>query len=110
MNLQTFLRESTWGYPIVGAIHVLGIAWFGGTVLVSSLSADLRRLRRFGLGVMSATGVLLFWLHPSQYYGSFSFRVKVLLLFLVLLTKPGSRFSLALYAAIIIASRGIAFF
>ena len=23
------------GYPIIGAIHVLGLAWFGGAVLIA---------------------------------------------------------------------------
>jgi hypothetical protein len=28
-----WLKGSTWGYLIVGTLHVLGMAWFGGTVL-----------------------------------------------------------------------------
>ena len=31
------ISQSTWGYPIVSAIHVLGMALFGGTVLVTDL-------------------------------------------------------------------------
>ena len=110
MNLQTFLRESTWGYPIIGAIHVLGIAWFGGTVLVSGFAEDLRRLRRIGLGILLASGALLFWLHPLQYSNSISFRVKILLILLLIRTKIASPLSFALWIAIIFASRGIAFF
>ena len=110
MNLQTFLRESTWGYPIISAIHVLGIAWFGGTVLVSDFASDLRRVRRLGLALVLITGALLFWLHPLQYYHSVWFRVKMLLLFLLTLTGLSNRFALALWIAIIFAARGTAFF
>ena len=110
MNLQTFLRESTWGYPIIGAAHVLALAWFGGTVLVSTFEGDLGRMRRIGLVFVLLTGALLFWLHPAQYYSSAFFRLKMLLLLLVPLTRPASRLSLALWLAIIFAARGVAFF
>jgi hypothetical protein len=109
LNLLTFLRESTWGYPIISAIHVLGIAWFGGTVLISQFAPELRMLRRIGITVLLITGVVLFWLHPTQYSNSISFRAKMLLLILLTRTKPASANSLALWAAIIFASRGIAF-
>jgi hypothetical protein len=109
LSLLTFLRESTWGYPIISAIHVLGIAWFGGTVLVSQFAPELRMLRRVGIAVLLITGVVLFWLHPTQYSNSISFRAKMLLLILLTRMKTASAISLALWAAIIFASRGIAF-
>jgi len=28
------ISESTWGYPLIGALHVLAIAIFGGAVLI----------------------------------------------------------------------------
>jgi hypothetical protein len=109
LRLLTFLRESTWGYPIISAIHVLGLGWFGGSVLISQFASDVRRLKRIGLALTLATGVLLFLLHPVQYYNSISFRAKILLLVLITRTKPASVVSLALWAAVIFASRGIAF-
>ena len=109
MNLQTFLRESTWGYPIISAIHVLAIGWFGGTVLISQLAPELQKLRRIGVVVLLATGIVLFWLHPAQYSSSISFRVKMLLLILLTRTKTASVIALVLWVAIIFASRGIAF-
>ena len=110
MNLQAFLRESTWGFSIISAIHVLGIAWFGGTVLVSNFAADLRRLRRIGLGVILISGAVLFWLHPQQYSSSISFWVKMLLLLVLTRTKLTGGLSLALWIAVIFAARGLAFF
>ena len=108
--LQTFLRESIWGYPIIAAIHVLCIAWFGGTVLASQFAADLRGLRRIGVAMALVTGAVVFWLHPGQYSNSIAFRVKLVLLVLLIFVKPASRMALGLWIAILFASRGIAFF
>ena len=109
MSLQTFLVESTWGYPIISAMHVLGIAWFGGTALISQFVPDLRKLRRIGIAALVISGVVLFWLQPGRYYSSVAFWVKILLLVVLMRTKPSTVFSLAVWVAIIFASRGIAF-
>src|SRR5437899_12834092 len=93
LNLQIFLRESTWGYPIISAIHVLGIAWFGGTILVSRFKSDLKVWRRIGMAMLLVSGAVLFWLHPVRYYNSYSFRVKLVLIVLLLGVKPTSRLS-----------------
>ena len=114
--MSEWLGASTWGYPIIGAIHVLGLAWFGGAVLVAD--RHLRAWKWIGLAVMLLSGALLFALHPARYSGSLSFRVKMLLLLLVGANaafahpRPGiaGRVSVALWMAIIFASRGIAFF
>jgi hypothetical protein len=109
LNLGSYLAQSTWGYPIISAIHVLAMAWFGGTVLVASLEPDLRKLSRAGLGLALVSGAILFWMHPFQYYGSMSFRVKLVLLLVLAGMKRCGTASLILWAAIIFASRGIAF-
>jgi hypothetical protein len=109
LNLHTLLRESTWGYPIISALHVLGLAWFGGTILVSPFVPELRRWRRAGIALMLVTGAVLFWLQPAQYYTSISFGVKMVLLALVLFMRPERPLSLVMWVAIIFASRGIAF-
>ncbi len=67
--LSTWLRESTWGFPIIAAIHVLGIAWFGGAVL-----KKIELGRRIALGFMIATGLVLFYMAPVHCYESWSFR------------------------------------
>jgi hypothetical protein len=116
---STLLRESTWGFTILGALHVLGIAWFGGAVLFSamrsSLRASLRAGRRAGAVWMLITGALLFWLEPLKCYNSLSFRLKLLFLVLLVFTvllppKLAGAVSLTLWAAVILASQGIAFF
>lgn len=123
------LSESTWAYPIIGAIHVLGIAWFGGAVLLLNLRPfgkllfqDPEQLvcwRRIGLAAMSLSGALLFWLEPLKCYHSVSFRIKMALLLLAgvnaFLATPARAklaacFSLALWISIVFAARWIAFF
>jgi uncharacterized membrane protein len=114
-SLRLDLSQSTWAVPIIGAIHVLAIAWFGGSVLVND--ARLRRFRRTGLTILLFTGALLFWSQPLRLYYSDFFRAKVLLLVLIgvsaLLPARHARvamaLSLALWAAVIFASRGIAY-
>ena len=111
--ISAAIRESTWGYPIVSAIHVLGLAWFGGLILVE----ELRRLRYIGLIFILVTGALVFLSQPVRYYGSTAFRIKMLLLVMAAVNAWAfrrSRFATVLswtiWIAIIFASRGIAFF
>jgi len=113
--LRLDLSQSTWAVPIIGAIHVLAIAWFGGTVLVND--PRLRRFRWIGLSILLATGALLFWSQPLRLYYSQFFRLKMLLLLLIgvsaLLPARYARLamvlSLVLWASVICASRGIAY-
>ena len=114
-SLRLDLSQSTWGVPIIGAIHVLAIAWFGGAVLIQD--PRLRRFRWTGLSILLVTGGLLFWSQPLRLYYSQFFRVKILLLVLIaisaLLPARHARLamvlSLALWAGVIFASRGIAY-
>jgi hypothetical protein len=117
------IAESTWGYPIVGALHVLAIALFGGAVLAPHLRGlafvDVRWIRRIGLTLVVTTGILVFASGAVGYSKSSSFRIKIVLLGLLALNGIASRghrnrfnsaVALVLWAAVIFASRGIAFF
>jgi hypothetical protein len=108
ISMFEWLRESIWGYPIIAGIHVLGLAWFGATVL--SEDAQLKSWKRVGVLVMLVTGALIFGMHPGQYSASIAFRLKMLLVVLVLGVKLPRYVSLTLWLAIIFAARGIAFF
>jgi hypothetical protein len=120
--LSQLISHSTWGYPIVSALHVLGMALFGGTVLVTDLrimgvTTELRGWRWIGFMIVAFTGALLFVSNPARYWASAFFRLKMLLLILLginALLFPRARFaaylSLTLWIAVIFASRGIAFF
>lgn len=114
-SLRLNLSQSTWAVPIIGAIHVLAIAWFGGSVLAGD--SRLRRFRWTGLAILFATGALLFWSQPLRLYYSQFFRAKMLLLVAIALSalmpaqysRLAMAFSLALWAGVILASRGIAY-
>ena len=102
---STAVRESTWGFPILGALHVLGIAWFGGALFF----ALARGWRRIGLAAMLGTGALLFYVEPLKCYHSVAFWIKMALL-AAIAVNPLRRLSLVLWAGVIFAARGIAFF
>jgi len=122
-SLHLDLSQSTWAVPIIGAVHVLAIAWFGGTVLIrdSGLVSVLRRFRWTGLSILLFTGALLFWSQPLRLYYSQFFRLKMLLLVILLMWTGSSSLlparygrmamalSLVLWAGVILASRGIAY-
>jgi hypothetical protein len=137
--LSRLVSETTWGYPIVGALHVLSITVFGGAVLVPHLctlglirgrnsaqvGGEVRLLQRTGLITVLVTGALLFAGGAVRYYGSAAFRIKMALLAIILLnaialnaiaagrgdrSRLHSWISLTFWAAVIFAARGIAFF
>jgi len=122
--VSRIIAETTWGYPIVGALHVLAMALFGGAVLAQHIrvvqSADVRWIRRIGMTLVVITGALVFASGAVGYYGSTSFRIKMALLVLLALNaivasrwsehRLNSVIALALWVAVIFASRGIAFF
>jgi hypothetical protein len=114
-SLRLELSQSTWTVPIIGAIHVLAIAWFGGAALIPD--SQLRRFRWIGLAILLFTGFLLFWSQPLRLYYSEFFRAKIVLLVLIALiaclparfARFGVLLSLVLWAGVILASRGIAY-
>jgi hypothetical protein len=122
LALSRAISQSTWGYPIVGAVHVLAIALFGGAVLFSNFSSTedalkLRTLTRIGFAVVMLTGALLFASNAVRYSKSLCFQAKIVLLVLLAInalffsrTRRRAYISLGLWFAVIFASRGIAFF
>jgi hypothetical protein len=103
-----WLSQSTWGYPIIAAVHVLGMAWFGALALAPDLHA--RRLKWIGVAVLLASGIVLFALHPDRYYASIAFRTKMVLLAAIALFNLPRSVLVALWAGVIVAARFIAFF
>jgi hypothetical protein len=97
-RLSIALREGAFSYPIVGGIHLLAIALFGGMILatdlrllgwalrrqpVSNVICGLRPWKRLGFTVIVVTGLLLAAAEPVRLYGSPSFWVKIGILALV---------------------------
>jgi hypothetical protein len=107
-DLSTAIREGGLPYPIIGGVHLLSIALFGGMLLatdvrllgwglrhlkVSDLISQLRPWKWFGFVVVVVTGLLLMWAEPVRLYKSPSFWVKMVLFALVgvhaLAFRPG---------------------
>jgi hypothetical protein len=97
-GLSTAIREGALLYPIIGGIHLLAIALFGGMLLVTDLRllgwampkrpagdviAQLRLWKRLGLVVLVVSGLLLAWAEPIKLWRSPSFWIKMALLALV---------------------------
>jgi hypothetical protein len=91
------VSESTWLFPIVESVHVLGICLFVGMIAMLDLRLLNVTLRRVpvaevvgrllpwafaGFALMIASGALTFLNAPVRYYGNIFFRVKIALLVL----------------------------
>jgi len=94
---SVFLRHSTWGFAIIETVHLLGLAAFGGAILIvdlrllgiglrrqpiSRIARELSPVLVGSLGVMLISGLLLVMTGPMKYYHSPSFRLKMLFLLL----------------------------
>jgi hypothetical protein len=97
-DLSIAIREGGLPYPIIGGVHLLAIALFGGMLLATDLRLlgwvmphrpfsdvwyQLRPWKRVGFVIVVATGLLLAWAEPVRLYGSPAFWVKMSLFALV---------------------------
>jgi hypothetical protein len=91
-DLSIAIREGGLPYPIIGGVHLLAIALFGGMLLatdlrllgwgmqrrkVSDVMSQLQPWKWLGFVVMIVTGLLLAWAEPVRLYRSPSFWVKM---------------------------------
>ena len=96
----TALRGSWYVYPAIMATHLLGIALFGGMILitdmrllglamrnrsVSDVVDQLRVPKRAGLLIVVTCGILMSGSKAEEYYYNIFFRIKLLLLLCVFL-------------------------
>ena len=94
-RLGTAVRESVWAFPVIEAVHLLGLCLLGGALLVVDLRllglgltrqriSDLARAARpwllTALAIMLTTGILLFLSEAVKCYYNTSFRVKMVTL------------------------------
>jgi hypothetical protein len=97
-DLSIAIREGGLPYPIIGGVHLLAIALFGGMLLATDLRLlgwlmrgrpfsdvwyQFRPWKRLGFVIVVTTGLLLAWAEPVRLYSSPSFWVKMSLLALV---------------------------
>ena len=98
--LSVGIRESTWLFPIIESVHVLGLCLFLGmailldlrllglTLLKVSVSEVHRKLLPWtwaGAVIMVVSGIFTFFNDPVRYYNNVFFRVKVVMLVLAAL-------------------------
>jgi hypothetical protein len=91
----TALRISRFAYPIVMSLHLLGIALFGGLILmtdmrllglamrkhsVTDVVSQLRTPKRIGLILVATCGILMLGSKAEEYYYNIFFRIKISLL------------------------------
>jgi hypothetical protein len=94
----TYLRGSGYVYPVILSLHMVAIAFFGGMILMTDLrllglamrnhpvadvAEQLRVPKRYGFLLAVTCGLLLLGCKAEEYYYNAFFRVKVTLLFLV---------------------------
>ncbi len=94
-TLGIVVRESVWMFPVIEAVHLLGLCLLGGTVLtvdlrmlgfglrrqtISELAGYLRPWLVGAVVLMLVTGVLLFLSEAVKCYYSQSFLVKMITL------------------------------
>ncbi len=99
-NISTSIRESTYTFPIIIAIHVMGTATAVGTILaldlrllgwgmrrfpVSVIFNELRPWSILGFGVQTISGLMLFWSEPLKCYKATSFWIKIIAMLLAFL-------------------------
>src|SRR5215470_12927274 len=97
-SLSLAIREGALYYPIIGGVHLLSIALFGGMLLavdvrmlgwglrkipVADMVEQLRVWKRIGFVVVVGSGLLLSWGEPEKLYVSKSFWIKMTLFALV---------------------------
>lgn len=91
-GLGQVVRESTWLFPVLEAIHLLGLCALGGTVLlvdlallglglsrtaIDELAAAIYPWMLASLGLMVATGIPLFLSEATKCFYNPSFWVKM---------------------------------
>jgi hypothetical protein len=94
----TALRGSSYVYPVILALHMTGLALFGGMLLMTdlrllgwamrshSVSEVVSRFqvpKRYGLLLTASCGLLMFGAKAEEYYYNVFFRAKMVLLALV---------------------------
>src|SRR5881409_3822080 len=99
-SLLTAMRNSTWIFPVIASIHLMGLALIGGSVLLvdlrllgfgmrnqplAELSRDAERWLVVSLAILLPTGILQFMCFAAtKYYYLTAFWVKMAALFLAL--------------------------
>ncbi|MDP9054688.1 MAG: hypothetical protein M3N93_10375 [Acidobacteriota bacterium] len=98
IGFLTYIRESSYTYPMIMATHLTSIAIFGGLILMTDLRLlglamtecsvtdvvkQLRRWKQIGFAIMVTMGLLLGTSEADKYYNNPYFLLKMFLLLMV---------------------------
>jgi hypothetical protein len=101
-TIFTALRGSANVYPVVLSLHMIGIAFFGGMILMTDLRLlglalrkrsiaevinQFRVPKRWGLLLTAACGILMAGSKAEEYYYNAFFRTKLILFAVVIATE-----------------------
>ena len=131
-RLGLAVRDTVWAFPVIETFHLLALAVLLGTVLIvnlrifglgaryasaAQLSQDLEPWMLVSVAISVATGIPMMLSEPMKCYESYSFPIKMILLVVAIAfhftvqrrspTKPTAAISMALWAAIGLAGKGI---
>ena len=99
-SIGVVVRESIWMFPVIEAVHLLGLCLLGGALLVvdlrmlglglrrqtiGELSENLRPWLYGAIALMGVTGVLLFLSEAVKCYYNQSYWVKMITLVIALI-------------------------
>lgn len=94
-SLATAIRNSTYAFPLIESVHVIGLTLVFGTILIldlrllgvasarrpfSAVAADVLKWTWAAFVVTATTGVLMFLTGAGAYYNNPYFRAKMALL------------------------------
>jgi hypothetical protein len=112
-SIGTQIRESTYVFPIIEGLHVLGLAVSVGTIAIVDLRLigitmkkekvtdvieQLQPLTLTGFALMFISGILLFWSEAARLYPSYSYRIKFI--FIALLGVNALLFHSGIYQSV----------
>jgi hypothetical protein len=105
--------ENSWLFPALEVLHLIGVALYLGPVFLGDLSVlgAIPRVTvpipRFALVLVLLSGALLFIANPARYSQNPAFLLKLALLIGVATIRSRGKWSLALWALLILTSRAV---
>jgi uncharacterized membrane protein SirB2 len=112
-SIGTQIRESTYVFPVVEGLHVIGLAISVGTIAIVDLRLigvtmkkervtdvieQLQAMTLTGFALMFISGILLFWSEAARLYPSYSYRIKFI--FIALLGINAALFHSSIYQTV----------
>ena len=117
------MSENGWLFPTVEVLHLIGMAWWLGPILLFDLGVlgwvprvEVRQFSRTAIALALVTGVLLFSANTGRYVRNPAFLVKMSLLAAAIAahavlhareTRTTAALSLALWSVVILAGRAV---